>query len=94
VSFPLLNEVAQALTDNPTIHVRIEGHTDSRGSDKFNLKLSKGRAKSVMTYLINKGISTDRMESEGYGESQPIADNRTAAGRAENRRVEFFITSR
>jgi outer membrane protein OmpA-like peptidoglycan-associated protein len=94
VSFPLLDEVAQALVDNPTIHVRIEGHTDSRGSDKFNLKLSKGRAKSVMTYLINKGISTDRMESEGYGESQPIADNRTAAGRSQNRRVEFFITSR
>jgi OmpA-OmpF porin, OOP family len=93
-SFQLLDDVAQALKDNPTIHVRIEGHTDSRGSTKFNLKLSKGRANSVRTYLLNKGIEADRMVAEGYGESQNIADNRTAAGREQNRRVEFFITSR
>lgn len=94
VSFPLLDEVAQALADNPTIHVRIEGHTDSRGSDRFNMKLSKGRAASVRSYLLDKGIDADRMIAEGYGETQPIADNRTAAGREQNRRVEFFITSR
>jgi OmpA-OmpF porin, OOP family len=94
VSFPLLDEVSQALLDNPTIHVRIEGHTDSRGSDKFNLKLSKGRAASVRNYLLNKGIDGERMVAEGYGESQPMADNRTSAGREQNRRVEFFITSR
>jgi OOP family OmpA-OmpF porin len=93
-SFQLLDEVAQALVDNPTINVRIEGHTDSRGSDKFNLKLSRGRASSVRTYLLNKGIEGSRMIAEGYGESQFIADNRTAAGREQNRRVEFFITSR
>jgi len=94
VSFPLLDEVAQALTDNPTIRVRIEGHTDSQGSDKFNLKLSQSRAASVRKYLIGKGISADRMESQGFGEGVPIADNRTAGGRAQNRRVEFFITAR
>jgi OmpA-OmpF porin, OOP family len=94
VSFPLLNEVAQALGDNPTIKVRIEGHTDSRGSDKFNLKLSRGRAASVRKYLLDRGIDAERMIAEGYGEGTPIADNRTAAGREQNRRVEFFITSR
>jgi outer membrane protein OmpA-like peptidoglycan-associated protein len=93
-SFPLLDEVAQALTDNPTIKVRVEGHTDSRGGDAFNLKLSRGRANSVRTYLIAKGIAADRMVAEGYGESVPVADNRTTAGRDQNRRVEFVITSR
>jgi OOP family OmpA-OmpF porin len=94
VSFPLLDEVAQALRDNPTITVRIEGHTDSQGSDKFNLKLSKNRAASVRKYLIARGIDEARMESQGFGEGVPIADNRTKDGRAQNRRVEFFITGR
>jgi len=93
VSFPLLDEVALALTDNPTITVRIEGHTDSQGSVKSNQKLSNNRAASVRKYLIGRGVSADRMVSVGFGESVPIADNRTTAGRAENRRVEFFITS-
>ena len=94
VSFPLLNEVALALKDNPTIQVRIEGHTDSQGSDRFNLKLSKKRADSVRSYLIKKGIDPLRMVAEGYGETVPIADNRTKGGRDQNRRVEFVITSR
>ncbi len=94
VSFPLLDEVALALTDNPTIKVRIEGHTDSQGTDKFNLKLSQQRAASVRNYLTRKGVMADRMVATGFGEGVPIADNRTADGRAQNRRVEFFITSR
>jgi OOP family OmpA-OmpF porin len=94
VSFGMLDEVAQALADNPTIKVRIEGHTDSQGSDKLNLKLSQKRAESVRNYLIKKGVSAGRMVPKGFGESVPIADNRTSAGRAENRRVEFFITER
>jgi outer membrane protein OmpA-like peptidoglycan-associated protein len=93
-SFDLLDEVAQALKDNPSIHVRIEGHTDSRGSDRRNLRLSQGRAGSVRDYLIRRGISPDRMVSEGYGERVPLADNRTKAGREQNRRVEFVITQR
>ena len=92
ISFPLLNEVAQVLKDRPTVSVRIEGHTDSRGNDAYNLKLSQGRADSVRTYLVGRGIASDRMEAVGYGENRPIADNRTRAGRALNRRVEFFIT--
>ena len=71
----------------------IEGHTDSRGSDRYNLRLSQGRANSVRSYLIRRGIDPVRMEAVGYGEQKPIGSNRTRAGRAQNRRVEFFITS-
>ena len=94
VSFPLLNEVAMALTDNPTIKLRIEGHTDSRGSDTANLTLSQARASSVRAYLEGKGIASSRMDARGFGESVPITDNRTQRGRDQNRRVEFLITSR
>ncbi len=90
-SFGLLNEVAQALNDLPHLNVRIEGHTDSRGSDRYNLTLSKQRAESVRRYLIGQGIAPDRLISEGYGETRPIEDNRTSEGRAANRRVEFHI---
>ena len=94
VSFPLLDDVAAALADHSTLQVRIEGHTDSQGADKFNLKLSQQRATSVRKYLIAKGIDATRMVAEGFGERVPIADNRTSGGRAQNRRVEFVITSR
>ena len=94
VSFALLNDVAQAMQDNPKIQVEIQGHTDSQGNDAFNLKLSQKRAESVRTYLTKKGVSGDRMTPKGYGENVPIADNRTSAGRAQNRRVEFVITAR
>jgi outer membrane protein OmpA-like peptidoglycan-associated protein len=94
VSYPLLNEVAQVLKDNPKIEVRIEGHTDSRGKDAYNLRLSDDRAASVRRYLIQRGIDESRMVSKGYGERVPIADNRTKAGRGQNRRVEFVITGR
>ena len=93
-SFPLLNEVAQILIDNPTIQIRIEGHTDSRGSDKYNKDLSDRRAASVRQYLMGRGIEGSRMASVGYGEERPIEDNATDAGRAANRRVEVHITAR
>ncbi len=94
VSFALLEDVAHALADNPTIKVDIEGHTDSQGADARNLKLSQKRAESVRTFLVKKGVRSDRLTPKGYGESVPIADNRTEDGRAQNRRVEFTITSR
>jgi len=94
VSFGLLNEVAQALKDNPKIKVEVGGHTDSQGNDNFNLKLSQNRANSVRKYLIAQGIAADRMTAKGYGENVMIADNRTADGRAQNRRVEFVITAK
>jgi outer membrane protein OmpA-like peptidoglycan-associated protein len=93
-SFPLLNEVAQVLKDNPNLHVRVEGHTDSRGSNRYNMRLSQGRANSVRSYLMRQGIDGGRMKAVGYGEERPIASNRTRAGRAMNRRVEFVITKR
>jgi outer membrane protein OmpA-like peptidoglycan-associated protein len=91
-SYPLLTEVAKVLKDRPEIHVRIEGHTDSRGSNAYNMRLSQGRASSVRTFLVQRGIDPVRMQAIGYGEDRPVASNRTRAGRAMNRRVEFFIT--
>ncbi len=94
ISFPLLNEVALALKDNPTLKVEVQGHTDSVGADARNLKLSQKRAESVRTYLIKQGVDSGRLVPRGYGENVPIADNRTADGRSQNRRVEFVITDR
>jgi OOP family OmpA-OmpF porin len=94
VSFALLDDVAAALRDNPRIAVEVGGHTDSQGDDAFNKKLSQRRAESVRTYLTRKGVDGSRMVPRGYGEDVPIADNRTADGRAQNRRVEFLITAR
>ncbi len=91
-SFSLLDEIAQVLHDNPTINVRVEGYTDNVGSGRYNLKLSQARADSVMKYLIGQGISPDRITAKGFGMMNPIASNKTAAGRARNRRVEFTIT--
>ncbi len=91
-SFIILGEVAQALKDAPFIKkVRIEGHTDSSGSDTANLRLSQKRADTVMAQLIKLGVDPGRMEAVGYGEAQPIASNATRAGRAENRRTEFKV---
>ena len=93
-SFPLLNQVAQILEANPTITIRVEGHTDSRGSWDYNKRLSESRAASVRSYLIERGIEAHRMDSEGYSFDRPIDDNATPEGRAANRRVEIHITSR
>ncbi len=88
----VLDKVAQLLMRNPQIRlVRIEGHTDSRGSPRRNLVLSQRRAEAVMRYLISKGVSPNRLQAVGYGDTRPIAPNDTAAGRAKNRRVEFII---
>jgi outer membrane protein OmpA-like peptidoglycan-associated protein len=91
-SYALLDEVALALRGRPAMHVRIEGHTDSRGNRAANVKLSQARADSVRAYLVGKSIAQDRMEARGFGPDQPIETNKTAAGREKNRRVEFVIT--
>lgn len=90
-SFEILDQVAAVLKSNPDIEIVIEGHTDSRGGSTYNLKLSDARANSVRAALIERGIAPERMEAVGYGESKPIASNRTRQGRATNRRVEFRI---
>jgi outer membrane protein OmpA-like peptidoglycan-associated protein len=92
VSYGILNEVVQAFKDYPQIKVRVEGHTDSVGSNSSNQKLSQKRAASVRAYIIGKGIKKERMISKGLGEAKPIDTNRTGAGRSNNRRVEFHIT--
>jgi outer membrane protein OmpA-like peptidoglycan-associated protein len=92
-SDPVLDRVVQVLKDAPYISLSIEGHTDGEASDEFNLELSRERALAVKTYLIKHGIDASRLTSVGYGETRPIDTNRTPAGRARNRRVEFHITS-
>ncbi|MEM6733582.1 MAG: OmpA family protein, partial [Myxococcota bacterium] len=91
ISFEILDQVAGVMASNPDIKVVIEGHTDSRGKADYNLQLSDDRAKSVRDALVERGVDGSRMEAVGYGESKPIASNRTRKGRAANRRVEFNI---
>jgi outer membrane protein OmpA-like peptidoglycan-associated protein len=90
-SYPILDDIVQVLTDVPAMRLRVEGHTDSEGNDASNLALSQERAFSVKAYLEQSGIDRDRLEAIGKGELEPRDTNRTAAGRARNRRVEFHI---
>lgn len=87
----ILDGVAEALNSAPNVRVEVGGHTDGKGADEYNQKLSDRRAASVLQYLIGKGIDAGRMESRGYGESEPVADNETDEGRELNRRVELKI---
>ena len=93
VSYPILDDVARLLNMNPQINqIRIEGHTDSVGSDAYNQRLSEKRANAVRTYLIKRGrIAPSKLVAVGYGEKRPIADNSTNRGRALNRRTEFVV---
>jgi outer membrane protein OmpA-like peptidoglycan-associated protein len=86
-SFKMLDEIVQILNDYPDYYMSIDGHTDDVGKDESNMQLSKDRANSVRNYFIGKGISESRLEANGYGETQPVADNKTKAGKAKNRRV-------
>ncbi|MDQ7918031.1 OmpA family protein [Mesonia sp. MT50] len=91
-SYDALESISEIMDEYPSTIFHIEGHTDSQGRDAYNLKLSKERAASVKNYLIEKAnISADRVTSEGYGEAKPIATNKTAAGRQQNRRVEVSL---
>ena len=82
------------LEENPKVKVEIQGHTDNIGDDNSNLKLSQQRAKSVYDYVISQGVDASRISYKGYGESRPIADNKTEAGRAKNRRTVFVILAK
>ena len=84
-------DAARTLKDNPSIHVEVGGHTDSIGSDAYNQKLSERRAHTVAEELEHDGISASRLTERGYGKRKPIADNKTEAGRARNRRVELVV---
>lgn len=93
-SFVELNKVVDFLKQNPSVEIQIEGHTDSKGSDDYNLNLSQGRSQSVVDYIISQGIDGARLRAQGYGESKPIDTNDTDAGRANNRRVEFTVVKK
>jgi outer membrane protein OmpA-like peptidoglycan-associated protein len=96
-SFESLDKLVQVLNDNPTIIIELGAHTDSKGTDEYNQKLSQARAKSVVEYLVSKGISRSRLLAKGYGESVPAAENTNAdgtdnpEGRQLNRRTEFKV---
>jgi outer membrane protein OmpA-like peptidoglycan-associated protein len=86
-----LNEVAEALRAEPDHKVLVEGHTDSRGSDITNQELSRSRAEAVRAYLVSRGVDASSIEAVGLGASRPVAENSSAEGRANNRRVEIVI---
>jgi len=91
-SFTILNQIAGVLMANPSYLIEVRGHTDNVGKTLSNQSLSERRALSVRTYLIEKGVDAKRITSNGFGDTQPVASNKTAAGRKQNRRVEFVVT--
>ncbi len=86
-----LNELVKIMEEHPNFNVSIEGHTDNTGTAAINTSLSAKRAEAAKAYLVKKGVSADRLTAAGFGPDQPIADNKTAKGRAANRRVEFKL---
>ncbi len=88
-----LNNLATVLKNNPNTNIEIQGHTDSRGTEEYNMGLSLRRANAVRDYLISQGIDPARMTVKGYGETAPAYSNETPEGMAQNRRVEFLITA-
>lgn len=92
-SFKSLDEVANLMKQDDLLRLQIDGHTDAQGDDAKNMTLSENRAKAVKDYLISKGVSESRINSTGYGETKPVEDNKTAVGRAKNRRVEITVSN-
>ena len=92
MSRDILVEVARSLVANPQVRVEVSGHTDSTGSRALNERLSQARAESVKAFLVENGVAADNMEVKGYASTQPVATNKTASGRAQNRRVELRRT--
>lgn len=91
-SLPVIDELAKDLGMCPAASVHVEGHTDADGAEDLNLALSVSRAETVVEALIERGVDLERLYAEGYGESQPIADNETSEGKAQNRRIAFSIS--
>jgi len=89
-SMGTINEIVKLMTEHPDLNFSIEGHTDSDGEESFNQKLSEDRSASVKTMLVKLGINASRLESKGFGESNPVSENSSPEGKANNRRVEFI----
>ncbi len=92
-SYLELDKLVRIMEKHPDMKIQINGHTDNRGEERYNIYLSRKRAKAVMAYLIAQGISPNRLSYKAFGESRPVADNSTEAGRRRNRRVEFLVVS-
>lgn len=88
---PELENVVTVLRDNPSMRIRIDGHTDASGAEAYNQALSERRAGAVRDYIVNQGLDGDRLEVWGFGEARPAADNKTKEGRRENRRTELSV---
>lgn len=88
---PTLERVADVLYNDPNQRIQVVGHTDSKGSEAYNQSLSERRAQATADYLISQGVARNQISVDGRGESEPRADNSTAAGRAQNRRVEIYL---
>lgn len=93
VSKSNLDKLSEVMTQYPDTNINVYGHTDSKGSDDYNLSLSERRANSVIDYMVSKGVARARLNAMGMGEKDPIASNDSDEGRAKNRRVEFAITA-
>lgn len=88
-----MTAIAAIMTDYPGFHVQVDGHTDNVGKAEANMKLSQDRADAVVKYLVDKkGVVANRLSAKGFGDTQPIADNKSKAGQAKNRRVDFTVT--
>ena len=92
-SYKAMNELAAILKSDQTLHLEIDGHTDNTGKAESNIKLSQQRADAAKTYLVNKGIAADRISTQGFGSTRPIASNKTKEGRAKNRRIEMKLSN-
>jgi outer membrane protein OmpA-like peptidoglycan-associated protein len=88
---PVLSQLAQSIQQYPGTVVQVQGHTDSTGAATYNQTLSENRAESVRSYLVQRGVASDRLDAVGFGATRPVADNGTPTGRAQNRRVELLI---
>ena len=93
-SYATLDRIAEVILSSARLKLVIQAHTDDVGSDDYNMDLSRRRAKSVSAYLASKGLPPPSISYWGYGATRPIADNATEEGRAKNRRVEFYVTTR
>ena len=87
----ILDRLVAFMNENKDKKVSLAGHTDSIGTEAYNLRLSERRVNSVKDYVVKKGVDTSRISGQGFGESKPIADNKTAEGRSKNRRVEIKV---
>jgi OOP family OmpA-OmpF porin len=90
-SAPVLDGAVKVLQEFPSINVEISGHTSSEGARDFNDQLAQDRAEAVKQWLVNKGVAAERIKTRGAGPDEPIADNKTQAGRVKNRRIEFKV---